>query len=83
MKVTLKLYATLGQYLPSGASNNEVEVNLSGGETVLDVLKQHSVPLESCHLVLVNGSYVEPSVRGEHVLEDNDHLAAWPPVAGG
>jgi len=83
MRITLKLYAMLGQYLPKDASNNEAEVTISNGETVLDVLNKCAVPLEQCHLVLVNGTYIEPSARGEHLLQDEDHLAAWPPVAGG
>lgn len=83
MKITLKLYAMLGNYLPAGASNNEVELTLSGGESVQDVLVGNGVPLEQCHLVLVNGTYVEPSARSAHQLNDLDHLAVWPPVAGG
>ncbi len=83
MKVTLKLYANLGQYLPAGANHNEAEIALSEGESILDILNKFAVPLESCHLVLVNGSYVEPSARGDHQLQENDHLAVWPPVAGG
>jgi len=42
-----------------------------------------SLPEKYCHLVLVNGSYVAPEERGERVLEEGDHLAVWPPVAGG
>jgi sulfur carrier protein ThiS len=83
MKIRLKLYASLGQYLPAGATNNEADVPLSGNETILDILNRFALPLESCHLVLVNGTYVEPSARGEHLLQDEDHLAVWPPVAGG
>lgn len=83
MKVTLKLYAMLGQYLPKDARNNEAEITLSDGETVGDILKKYAVPMEQCHLVLVNGVFVEPSARGDRQLEENDHLAVWPPVAGG
>jgi len=83
MNVTLKLYAMLGKYLPENAVANEAEISLSGEKTVIDVLNQYDVPLEQCHLVLVNGTYVEPSARQVHHLKDNDHVAVWPPIAGG
>lgn len=83
MKVTLKLYAMLGQYLPSDANQNEAEIDLVEGESILDIIEKFSVPQDQCHLVLVNGTYVEPSARGEYKLDVNDHLAIWPPVAGG
>jgi len=34
-------------------------------------------------LVLVNGHYVAPEARGTAPLAEGDHLAVWPPVAGG
>lgn len=83
MNVTLKLYAMLGQYLPEGTPANEAEITLAGGESIVDVLTQFNVPLEQCHLVLVNGAYVEPSLRAGLILQENDHMAVWPPIAGG
>jgi len=41
------------------------------------------VPAEHCHLVLVNGVFISPSERGSRRLSEGDHLAIWPPVAGG
>ncbi|NQU59456.1 MAG: MoaD/ThiS family protein [Rhodospirillales bacterium] len=83
MKITLKLYAALGEYLPDHAVRNEAEIEISSGTALLDVLKDHGVPPEHCHLVLVNGIYAAPSERAEKVLEEGDALAVWPPVAGG
>jgi sulfur carrier protein ThiS len=83
MKLTLKLYAQLGQYLPQGTSANEASIEINAQTSVLDVLNQFNVPLDMCHLVLVNGSYIAPDSRAMHILEDNDHLAVWPPIAGG
>ncbi len=83
MKITLKLYAVLGQYLPPQAKKNEAEIDVEAGGTVLGVLDAHGVPPENCHLVLVNGHYVAPSERAGKPLADGDHLAVWPPVAGG
>lgn len=83
MKVRLKLYAMLSKYLPAGAEKNEADVVVADGASVQDVLTGQGVPQEHCHLVLVNGVYTPPSERPQHVLEEGDHVAVWPPVAGG
>lgn len=83
MKVRIKLYAMLSAYLPSGAEKNEAEITVAEGASVQDVLKSRSVPEEHCHLVLVNGVYTPPSERSGRVLSEGDHVAVWPPVAGG
>lgn len=83
MKIQMKLYASLGQHLPEGADRNEVTLDVADGTSILEILDDHLVPRESCHLVLLNGVYQAPFERGESRLKDGDHLAVWPPVAGG
>jgi len=83
VKITLKLYASLGQHLPDHAVRNEAEVDVAAGAALEAVLNDHDVPLEHCHLVLVNGHYIAPSERAGQRLNDGDALAVWPPVAGG
>ena len=83
MKVTLKLYALLGKYLPPEAHKNEVEIDVEEGTTAADVLRRYNVPEEMCHLVLINGSFVPPGARDTATLHEDDALAVWPPVAGG
>lgn len=83
MKITLKLYALLGSYLPSGAKDNQVDIEVADGLSVHAVLDHVGVPHEHCHLVLVNGIYVAPSERDERAMTDGETLAVWPPVAGG
>jgi molybdopterin converting factor small subunit len=41
------------------------------------------MPPKLVHLVLVNGTYIEPEKRLTHSLKEGDVLAIWPPVAGG
>lgn len=83
MNIRLKLYASLGAYLPAGAEKNEAETAAPEGATVQSVLDACGAPRAQCHLVLLNGLFVPPESRAEQVLQDGDHLAAWPPVAGG
>jgi len=83
VKVTLKLYASLGQYLPAGAVKNEAVLDLDEGISAAEVLRRHNVPEGMCHLVLINGSFVPPGARETAELSDGDALAVWPPVAGG
>jgi Mut7-C ubiquitin len=83
MKVTLKLYAHLGQYLPPGAARNQVDLDIPEGTSIWALLDAHNVPRGSCHLVLVNGHYQAPAVRDTVLLQPGDALAVWPPIAGG
>lgn len=83
MNVTVKLYALLGRYLPPNSQNNTAEIVVADGETVKDVVGHLNLPIEHCHLVLVNGIFIPPSERETRVLQQGDALAIWPPVAGG
>jgi molybdopterin converting factor small subunit len=84
MQITLKLFATLTDYLPDAARrDNLVTLDLSEGTTVSQVYAPYGLPPKLVHLVLVNGRFIEPGARDTHVLVDGDVLAIWPPIAGG
>lgn len=84
MKVSFKLFASLGAFLPAEArKSSRVELELPEATTVLQVILGQGVPPERCSLVLVNGVFVSVAERPDRVLRDGDVLAIWPPVAGG
>jgi sulfur carrier protein ThiS len=83
MKITVKLYALLGVYLPPGAADHQAEIELPEDATAFDVMALLKIPPEACHLVLVNGIFLAPGKRPTEPLRDGDALAMWPPVAGG
>ncbi len=83
MQVTLKLYASLGAFLPAHAERNMADVEVADGTTVRGLLDSYSVPPEACHLVLLNGVFQPPGTRGAKRLSPGDAVAVWPPVAGG
>lgn len=83
MQVSLKLYASLGIYLPDGAEKNVAVLDVKDGTTIRQLLDAHNVPPQACHLVLLNGLFQPPAIRANVTLKPGDALAVWPPVAGG
>ena len=77
------MYASLAKYLPRKAEKNIIKINVDSDVTVLKLLEIYKVPIESVHLVLVNGVYIDPPDRDKPIFEEGDVLALWPPVAGG
>jgi molybdopterin converting factor small subunit len=83
MRIRLKLYATLGDYLPIGTPGNAIEIDVADDATPYAIIDSFKVPRKLSHLVLVNGVYAHPEERDAAILKDGDTLAVWPPVAGG
>lgn len=84
MKITLKLFATLTDYLPATSRyTNIVELDVADGATILQVMEPYRLPPALVHLVLINGKYIEPEKRLTQTLNEGDVLAIWPPIAGG
>lgn len=83
MKVTLKLYASLTQYLPPGSGRHEAELDVAEGTTPAAIIDRYQLPLELTHLVFINGVFVDRDLRDDTVLCEGDQLAIFPPVAGG
>jgi sulfur carrier protein ThiS len=83
MKVVLKLFASLTDYLPPERKGNRVELDVVAGETVGALIARYQLPDKSVHLVLVNGVFIPPAKRLFQALTEGDELAIWPPIAGG
>jgi sulfur carrier protein ThiS len=88
MRITLKLFATLGDYLPAEfqgqkRNRNELAIDVPDGATIEGVIERFHLPPKLVHLVVVNGVFVHPKDRAGHHLQPNDELAMWPPIAGG
>ena len=83
MRIRLKLFATLGTYLPPGAQDNGLDLEVEPGVTPQAVMARHRIPSDQAHLVVVNGVFVPPAERDTLALKEGDVLALWPPVAGG
>ena len=83
MKVELKLYASLSRYLPNGAVDHKVVLDVAEGMTPSQLIEDMKLPPESCFLVLVNGVFVPPGERATRAMNPGDALAIWPRIAGG
>ena len=84
MNISLKLFASLTDYLPVESKYTNIEaLDVAEGTTIGNVIENHSLPEKWVHLVLVNGVYIYPEQRASHALVEGDVLAIWPPIAGG
>ena len=84
MNITLKLFASLTDYLPAQSRyTNIVALDIAPGTTIEQLVQQHRLPAKQVHLSLVNGTYIAPEQRASKALAEGDVLAIWPPIAGG
>ncbi len=84
MKITLKLFASLGDYLPpNDRVGNVAQIDVEPSSSILQIIEPYGLPMKLVHLVLVNGVYIAPEARGSTTLTEGDALAIWPPIAGG
>jgi len=84
MNITLKLFASLTDYLPTESKyTNIVALDIAPDTTIMQLVERYRLPPKEVHLVLVNGSYIAPENRATKTLIEGDVLAIWPPIAGG
>lgn len=84
MRITVKLYASLANYLPPGAAGtNAMDMDIAADTTVTQVIERLNLPSRLCHLVLIDGIFIPPSARAGRSLAEGETLALWPPIAGG
>ena len=84
MQITLKLFASLTDYLPPAArAGNVLALDVAPDASIARIIEPFGLPPKLVHLVLVNGAYVQPADRLTRTLVEGDVLAIWPPIAGG
>ena len=83
MNISIEFYASLMKYLPPGSSRFRRDIKVDDGFKLNPLIEQYHISPEEAHIVLVNGHFVCGEDRAEHVLNENDVISIWPPVAGG
>ncbi len=79
MKVRLRLFATLGAYLPPDADGDGITLSLPGGTTLGDVVARLGIPTGEHYLTVLNGDNAE----ADRPLADGDEITLFPPLSGG
>ena len=74
MKLALKLFAGLGEYLPADAKQNAILIDASEHDCVLDVVAKYNIPQDMIHLVLLNGVYLHPDLKYAKVQLSSGHI---------
>lgn len=83
MKIRLRLFATLQDYLPPDSRESEALVDLPDFASIIDVLGMFGVPVNLAHIVFVNGRHVLRPNLATYRLKDGDTLAVFPAIGGG
>jgi molybdopterin converting factor small subunit len=79
MRVGVKLFATLKQYLPGHKLGSPTEIELPDGSTLADLVKQLNLPQAEVKVVFVNARAQPLS----YVLNPGDEVGIFPPIGGG
>ena len=79
MRIRVKLHATLRKYLPAGAHDNIVAVELPASATVADLVVHLGIPPAHARMVVSGNETLEP----QSPLRDGQELNIFPPLAGG
>lgn len=79
MKVTIRLFTTLREYLPPGSDGRSARVDVEAGSTVVDLVDSVGIPRDLPHIVMVNSRKAPIT----HALEEGDVVSLFPAIGGG
>ena len=79
MKIDVRLYATLSDYLPNEKGQNPLKFEVRDGAQVRALLQELGIPPEPVKLVFINGR----RATLDTILKDGDRLGVFPPIGGG
>lgn len=79
MRIKVRLFANLRDYVPQAKIGTTLEVEIQDGALVRDLANHFKLPLELVKLAYVNGIYQEMDFQ----LHENDEIGLFPPIGGG
>lgn len=83
MRVIVKLFGALAEYLPKDSNGRKAVVDLSEGATPFDLIQKLGIPYEveeGTLVVTVNDSVVD---HFNYFLKEGDEVSIFPPLQGG
>ena len=72
--VTLRFYEELNDFLPDIKRKKRYKINISGRQTVKDLIESQGIPHTEIDLILVNG---EP-VKFNQIIHEGDDISVYP-----
>jgi len=79
LKIKLKLFANLRQYLPGAPIGEAVEIDVPEQYTLGELAAQLKLPPDEVKICFVNGIICEL----EKILIEGDEVGIFPPIGGG
>jgi molybdopterin synthase sulfur carrier subunit len=79
MRVKVKLFTTLANYVPGVNPGEPFEVGLHNRATPFDLINQLNLPQEQAKFIFVNGRR-QPL---DYQLQNNDEVGIFSPIGGG
>jgi molybdopterin converting factor small subunit len=79
VRVEVRLFATLRQYLPPDGRDGSAVVDVPDGSSARDVARRLGIPLDLERVMLVNGRDADP----DRPLAPHDVITLFPPLVGG
>jgi len=79
MRVKVKLFTTLADYVPGIKPGVPFEVELHNGATMSDLMNHLHLPQEEAKLIFVNGL----AQTLDYQLQNKDEVGVFPPIGGG
>ena len=83
MKMHIELYASLMAKLPPGNERFRRTLDVEEGANIQQIIDRFGITDEEAHIVLLNGHFICGEDRSQKLLQANDVVSIWPPVAGG
>jgi molybdopterin converting factor small subunit len=79
MKITVKLFASLGAYAPDKKSARPFPFEIEEGATLKKLIQKLDIPEEIVKLKFVNGR----TRNFDYPLKTGDEVGFFPPIGGG
>ncbi|NKB62275.1 MAG: MoaD/ThiS family protein [Gammaproteobacteria bacterium] len=82
MKVTLKLFSSLMEYLPKEADSNTITLVVPESSSPYDLIDRLRVPRKEAQVIMKNGEFC-PIEQRSYSLSEGDTISVWPSIQGG
>ena len=79
MKVLIKLFSVLRDYVPDYNPQKGVETELPDGSTVADLISHLEIPMSKVPVVTCNGRILQPA----DTIQEDSTLHIFQPLSGG